>query len=145
MTLSSVLSRLLPPRVIRWFAGLAAPPAPRAVRTPYPSGRRNSAWRPEPPAPTAAVSCACWGRGRSLRLRAETPASDWSFLKKTTWTFRHTVLSHFLLPADNEGSGYAWSFTSSVSGEVQQQDVGAEVAQVVEGFQMLLKSHVWQF
>lgn len=35
--------------------------------------------------------------------------------------------------------------TSAVSGEVQQQDVGAEVAQVLEGFQMLLQFPVGQF
>lgn len=35
--------------------------------------------------------------------------------------------------------------TSAVSGEVEQQDVGAEVGQVVEGFQMLLQFPVGQF
>lgn len=35
--------------------------------------------------------------------------------------------------------------TSAVSGEVQQQDVGAKVGQVVEGLQMLLQLPVGQF
>lgn len=35
--------------------------------------------------------------------------------------------------------------TSAISGKVEQQDVGAEVGQVVEGFQMLLKFPIWQF
>lgn len=35
--------------------------------------------------------------------------------------------------------------TSAVSGEVEQQDVGAEAAQVVEGLQVLLQFPVGQF
>lgn len=56
-------------------------------------------------------------------------AEIWSLHTFLQWA--ETVFSHLHV-------------TSAVSGEVQQQDVGAEVAQVVEGFQMLLKSPVWQ-
>lgn len=41
--------------------------------------------------------------------------------------------------------GAVRGLTSAVSGEVQQQDVGAEAAQVVQRLQMLLQFPVGQF
>lgn len=59
----------------------AAPPAAPAGWTPCRSAGRSSAWRPAPPEPTAAVSCACWARARSRRRPAARASSERSFLE----------------------------------------------------------------
>lgn len=72
------ISRLPPLPRGRWPA---APPAAPAGWTPCRSAGRSSAWRPAPPEPTAAVSCVCWARARSLRRPAVTASSEHNFLK----------------------------------------------------------------
>lgn len=58
-----------------------------------------------------------------------------------------TVFTHSALRGSHgsNSSGSVCGLTSAVSGEVEQQDVGAEVVQVVEGLQVLLQFPVGQF
>lgn len=144
----------LPPRGIQWSAGLAAPPAPPAGHvgwTPSRSGGHSSAWHPELPALTGTASSVCWGRGRSLHLQAERTSSDWSSLKSKNnmeelvnvwdnlWWLVIYDPCYSIRPLVDR------VLTSAISGEVQQQDVGAEVGQVFKRLQVLLQFPVRQF
>lgn len=133
---------------------LPLPPGPWAGGRPAPrrragwrrcrSGRRSPAWPPAPPAPTAAGCAVCGGPPPLRRRRRPQPAGRWlGGLLGDTERGCGEGDRATLSPGRGDGGGGDTPLTS-VPGEVEAEDGGAVVAQVLQGLQVLLQFPVGQ-